>query len=230
MTHGYVLRIGWSRSINYSAAQTLALAVPDARLEGAETEAVIGVPLATAPPATIVRLLHWVRDWRGTALELDGVPLSRLALYHLATTMECAAARALGGAGALHCWGLPEGQRRRLPCRFLDTILPYQPDGTPAAPPGPPRSTPLRACRPWPRVRPTTLRRWQRPSIGGRKASIQRPPASRTPGSAGRRTARPPACSESGPGQWTQRRRLSRAGRWLSRAATRASTTSVTRA
>lgn len=41
--------------------------------------------------------------------------------------------RALGGAGALQCWGLPEGQRRRLPCRFLDTILPYQPDGTPAA-------------------------------------------------------------------------------------------------
>jgi hypothetical protein len=133
MSDGYLLRIGWSRSVHYPAVQALAAGVPGAWVTGVERDAVLAVPLADATPATIVRLLHWVGDWRGTTLELDGVPLGRLALYHLATTMQCATARALGGAGALHCWGLPQGRRQTLPCGLLETILPYQPDATPAA-------------------------------------------------------------------------------------------------
>ena len=133
MSDGYILRIGWSRSVHYPAVHALAVGVPGVRVEGVQRDAVLAVPLADVTPATIGRLLHWVRDWRGTTLELDGVPLGRLALYHLATTMECATARALGGAGALHCWGLPQGRRHTVPCGLLDTILPYQPDTTPAA-------------------------------------------------------------------------------------------------
>ncbi len=133
MTMGYVLLVGWSSSVRYDHARALAEVVPGTTIAGEGNAAIIRVPLHDCRPAPLLRLVSLVKDWNGTALSLDDTLLPHLSLWHLASTAECAAGAALGGAGGLHCWGLVEGHPRSVPCRFLDRILPYRADGTPIA-------------------------------------------------------------------------------------------------
>jgi hypothetical protein len=133
MTQGYTLELGWSRSAQYAQARAWAEAAPGASVTGEGHDLIIQVPLRDWPPARLLQLLHWAKDWKGTQLRLDGTPLPHLALWHLAATAECAADGLLGGAGPLHCWGVVEGRTHRVPCRFLDAILPYRRDDTPVA-------------------------------------------------------------------------------------------------
>ena len=130
---GYALEFGPSTSSAFAAAVRQARTVPGATVRRGAGGERWRVPLGAAPLAALCELVQRVGSWRQTAVTLDGVVLPRPASVQLEAVLGCAQERALGGAGLWHCWGLTHGLRRRLPCRFVEGLLPPTPDGTPTA-------------------------------------------------------------------------------------------------
>ena len=130
MVH-YELEIGWSRSARFAEVAAFAGGLPGAVSSGSGTGVRIRVPIRTAALTDVAQMLALAASWRHSRLWADGQPLPRPALHQLAAVAACAQTAALAVPPAVHCWGLSEGVARRLPCRFLDPLLPWEPDGLP---------------------------------------------------------------------------------------------------
>ena len=130
MVH-YELEIGWSRSARFAEVAAFAVGLPGAVRSGSGTGVRIRVPIRAAALTDVAQMLALAAGWRHSRLRVDGQPLPRPALHQLAAVAACAQTAALAAPPAVHCWGLSEGVARRLPCRFLDPLLPWEPDGLP---------------------------------------------------------------------------------------------------
>lgn len=130
MVH-YELEIGWSRSARFTEVAAFAVGLPGAVRSGSGTGVRIRVPIRAAALTDIAPMLALAAGWRHSRLRVDGQSLPRPALHQLAAVAACAQTAALAAPPAVHCWGLSEGVARRLPCRFLDPLLPWEPDGLP---------------------------------------------------------------------------------------------------
>jgi hypothetical protein len=73
----------------------------------------------------VSELVDLSRGWKSTRLLVDGVQAGPEALYRLLSVLACMRERELSGLDELHCWGLPERHRGRVPCRLIERALPW---------------------------------------------------------------------------------------------------------
>ncbi len=114
-----------SSSPYYREAVRLARATPGyRRVDDGERERHV-VPLTVAALPVAERLLRLVSGWRGSVVHADGVALYGGEAYWLLHMLGCYRRRERSRLGVLYCWGLPERDRGRLPCRLIDASLPW---------------------------------------------------------------------------------------------------------
>lgn len=123
----YVLTVGWSSSPAFARVRALVDAIPGATTDGAGRAWTAHVPVDRTATPQVAELLTVVVGWRQTRLRWDATPLPGGALVGLQRVLACAQAATVADAGALHCWGLTQGVRYRLPCRYLHGLLPWRP-------------------------------------------------------------------------------------------------------
>ncbi|MCA9825350.1 MAG: hypothetical protein KC479_08000 [Dehalococcoidia bacterium] len=85
------------------------------------------VHLTIESHATAERLLRLVVNWRGSALEIDGVVLYGSEAIRLLSMLDCHRSWRRLRLGTDYCWGLPSRIRGRVPCRLIDARLPWRP-------------------------------------------------------------------------------------------------------
>jgi hypothetical protein len=116
-----------SPSPYYPEALRLARAVPGYMSddEGAQTRHIVPITVAAMPVAE--RLLRIVSGWRGSVVDVDGVDLYGVEMLRLLGMLSCFRRHERSRLGLSYCWGLPDGERGRVPCRLISSALPWTP-------------------------------------------------------------------------------------------------------
>jgi hypothetical protein len=121
----YVLAFGYSASPAYARAMTLARSLPGYRAEGEARLVRDRVPITGNDLTACEVLLALVRGWRSTVVLADELPLERRRLWTLERVLACYSERASSGLEELYCSGLLGTRDGRLPCRLVDSALPW---------------------------------------------------------------------------------------------------------
>ena len=121
----HVLSFGFSRSPNYERAIAVALRIPGCSEAGEGRQRIHTVPITHERFDDVTELVDLTLGWKSTRLLVDGVQAGPGALRRLLSVVACLQDRELGGLEELHCWGLPEWPRGRVPCRLIDRALPW---------------------------------------------------------------------------------------------------------
>jgi hypothetical protein len=114
-----------STSPYYREAVRLARAIPGYRHSAAEEPERHSVPITVAALPVAERLLRLVAGWRGAVVHAQGIALYGTETFWLLHMLSCYRRRERSRLGALYCWGLPERELGRLPCRLVDAALPW---------------------------------------------------------------------------------------------------------
>jgi hypothetical protein len=83
------------------------------------------VPITHKHVDDVAELVDLSGDWKNTRLLVDGVRAGPGALHRLLSVLACMRDRELSGLEELHCRGLPERHRGRVPCRLIERALPW---------------------------------------------------------------------------------------------------------
>jgi hypothetical protein len=123
----YRLSFARSPSPHYRAAVRLASTIPGYQLEERGDQPQHTVPVSESTLPLVEALLRLVSGWQSTRISSDGITLYREELWALAEMLRCYRRRQRSGLQDLHCLGLPEGPRTRVPCRLIDRSLGWEP-------------------------------------------------------------------------------------------------------
>jgi len=121
----YRLRFGYSSSPAYAEAVRSASAVSGYVVEESGRRTRHTVPVGPESLAAVGRLLSIVRGWRNVELLADDVSLGRARLWALLRVLACYHARQVSGLDELHCRGFPGSGGRGVPCRLVESSLPW---------------------------------------------------------------------------------------------------------
>lgn len=121
----HVLSFGFSRSPNYKRAIVVALRIPGYSEAGEGRHRIHMVPITHERVDDVTELVDLTRGWKSTRLLVDHVQAGSGALHRLLSVLACFRDRELSGLEQLHCWGLPEWPRGRVPCRLIERALPW---------------------------------------------------------------------------------------------------------
>lgn len=124
---GCTLTFERSASPYYGEAVRLARAIPGYCQVEVEGDVRHTVPLTVATAPLLERLLRLVLGWRGAVVHAGGLALYGGEMLRLLGMLTCYRGYERSRLGVLHCWGLPERGRGRVPCRLIDAALPWEP-------------------------------------------------------------------------------------------------------
>ncbi len=121
----HVLSFGFSRSPNYERAITVARRILGYSEAGEGRHRIHAVPITHERFDDVTELVDLTRGWKSMRLLVDDVQAGPGALHRLLSVLACFRDRELSGLEELHCWGLPEWPRGRVPCRTIERALPW---------------------------------------------------------------------------------------------------------